>query len=392
MTGLLVRLFVKDHEKTENPAVRGRYGTLAGVVGIACNSLLFAGKLSIGLLSGSVSIMADAVNNLTDAASSVMTLFGFRMAQKPADAEHPYGHARYEYLSGLGVAALILLIGAQLGETSFRKILHPTEVKFSLALALVLVLSILGKLWLALFNRNIGRRIDSTALAATAADSRNDMISTAAVLVSALIAWRTGWQLDGYIGLAVALFIIYSGVGIARETIRPLLGSAAPAELVQRITAETLQFSPLILGIHDLMVHEYGPGRCFATLHAEIDCREDVLAAHETIDDLERMFHEKYEIHLVIHYDPIVTDDAELNSLRHAVLRELKIIDTHLAAHDFRMVRGTEHSTLIFDVVLPFSMTAREEEIRARLAAHIAAINPAYTIVVTFDPQEFNRA
>lgn len=261
MTGLLVRMFIKDYQNVELPTVRGAYGTLAGIVGILCNLVLFAAKLVIGTLSGSVSITADAVNNLSDASSSIMTLVGFRLAQKPEDAEHPYGHARIEYLTGLAVAALILVIGVQLAKSSFSKILHPEPVEFSLALVIVLVLSILVKLWMALFNRTLGKKIDSTSLIATAADSRNDVISTGAVLLAAVIAHFSGWNLDGYIGMLVALFILYSSVGIARETISPLLGEPADPELIRMVKHEVLHFDDRILGVHDLMVHDYGPVR-----------------------------------------------------------------------------------------------------------------------------------
>lgn len=248
MTECLVRLFVKNHEATQNPAVRERYGTMAGLVGIVCNLLLFTGKLLVGLLSGSIAIMADAVNNLSDAASSIMTLIGFRLAGKPADAEHPYGHARFEYLSGLAVAVLILIIGAQTIKSSLGKILRPEPVLFSVALCVVLLCSIALKLWMATFNRTIGKRIDSMTLVATAADSRNDVISTSGVLLSAIVAQLSGWNLDGYVGLAVAVFIIYSGIGIGKETLRPLIGSQADPVLLEKLRKETLAFHPCKIG------------------------------------------------------------------------------------------------------------------------------------------------
>ena len=267
MTSLLLRLFVKNHDDTENPVVRGAYGKLAGAVGIVCNLLLFAGKLLAGILSGSVAVTADAVNNLSDASSSLVTLLGFKLAERPADEEHPYGHARIEYISGLVVAALILLIGAELAKSSFSKILHPETVEFSLLTLGVLIGSILVKLWMALFCRKLGRRIDSTTLLATSADSRNDVISTAAVLVGCLAGYFFDVKLDGYIGMAVALFIIWSGCSIAKDTISPLLGEQASGELVRNISDLILSHEK-ILGIHDLMVHDYGPGNCFASVHA----------------------------------------------------------------------------------------------------------------------------
>jgi cation diffusion facilitator family transporter len=391
VTELLIRIFVANREKIEDPLVRGKYGTLAGIVGIICNLLLFSGKLIIGLLSRSVSITADAVNNLMDASSSIITLVGFRMARKPADLDHPYGHARFEYISGLGVAAFIIVVGVQILKSSATKILHPEPMVFSAALVAVLLLSIVVKLWMALFNWKVGKRISSPALTATAADSRNDVISTAAVLISAVIAYLTGLDLDGYIGVLVALFILYSGITVGKETIRPLLGTGADPELVKMIRDETLGFHSCILGIHDLMVHDYGPGRCFASLHAEIDYREDVMIAHEIIDDIERMFWELHQIQLVIHYDPVMKDDEELNEVRDILLQTLSRIDERLSAHDFRIVRGQEHSNLIFDVVIPYDMDREKENVKDALNHAAQEVNSKYRLVITFDSHGFNQ-
>ncbi len=391
MTNLLVRLFVKNREQVEDPGVRGAYGTLAGAVGIVCNLLLFAAKLIIGTISGSVSITADAVNNLSDASSSIVTLVGFRLAQKPEDEEHPYGHARIEYLSGLTVAALILIIGVQLAKSSFEKILHPEAVDFSVALVLVLVLSIGVKLWMALFNRDLGKRISSTSLIATAADSRNDVISTGAVLAAAVIAQVTGWNLDGYIGFLVALFILYSGVEIAKETISPLLGAPADEELVHMVKNEVLHYDDRILGVHDLMVHDYGPGQTFASIHVEVDRNEDVMEIHNMIDNIERMFLQDHHIHLTIHYDPVVTDDAEVRRMREKVDQKLREIDPRLSFHDFRMVVGPEHTNLIFDVVVPYEMRCQEEEIQRKLEEALQEPGQRYYLVLTFDAESFNR-
>lgn len=390
MTGLLVRMFIRDCENVEEPAVRGAYGTLAGIVGIICNLILFAAKLVIGTVSGSVSITADAVNNLSDASSSIMTLVGFRLAQKPEDAEHPYGHARIEYLTGLAVAALILVIGVQLAKSSFLKILHPEPVEFSIALVIVLMLSILVKLWMALFNRTLGRKIDSTSLAATAADSRNDVISTGAVLLAAVIAHFSGWNLDGYIGLLVALFILYSSVGIARETISPLLGEPTDIELSHMVKHDVLHYDDRVLGVHDLMVHDYGPGQTFASIHVEVDRNEDVMQIHDMIDNVERMFLEKHRIHLTIHYDPVVMDDAEVSRLRKKVGETLRKIDERLTFHDFRMVAGPEHTNLIFDVVLPYELVGREKDIQSRLEELLQEPEMRYYTVITFDAESFN--
>ena len=390
MTSLLLRLFVKNHDDTENPVVRGAYGKLAGAVGIVCNLLLFAGKLLAGILSGSVAVTADAVNNLSDASSSLVTLLGFKLAERPADEEHPYGHARIEYISGLVVAALILLIGAELAKSSFSKILHPETVEFSLLTLGVLIGSILVKLWMALFCRKLGRRIDSTTLLATSADSRNDVISTAAVLVGCLVGYFFDVKLDGYIGMAVALFIIWSGCSIAKDTINPLLGERASEELVRNISDLILSHEK-ILGIHDLMVHDYGPGNCFASVHAEMDSAEDPLICHDIIDDIERDALRELQVHLVIHYDPIVTDDEELNAARALVEQEIKSIDESLSLHDFRMVRGPGHTNLIFDLVIPYSMEDRKAELKARIDEHLQRQDRKYYTVITFDEVAHNQ-
>lgn len=390
MTEILLRLFVKNHNNTEDPKVRGAYGKLAGFVGIVCNILLFAGKLIAGLLSGSVAITADAVNNLSDASSSLVTLLGFKLAERPADEEHPYGHARIEYLSGLAVAALILVIGVELGKSSIEKIIHPEAVLFSWLTLAILIGSILVKLWMALFCYKLGRRIGSATLIATATDSRNDVISTAAVLIGCLIGYFFDLHIDGYIGLLVALFIIWSGCGIAKETISPLLGKQADEELVKSI-ADLIMSHDKILGIHDLMVHDYGPGQCFASVHAEMDSSENPLDCHDIIDDIERDALRDLRVHLVIHYDPIVTDDEELNQMRALVSAELKEIDPELTMHDFRMVRGPGHTNLIFDLVIPFSMKDRKSELKKRIDERVQFENKRYYTVITFDDAVHNR-
>lgn len=390
MTQLLLRLFVKNHQDTQSPAVREGYGKLAGLTGIVVNALLCAGKLLAGALSGSVSIMADAINNLSDAASSIVTLLGFKLAAKPADDAHPYGHQRVEYLAGLTVAALILLIGAELVKSSIQRILHPEAVAFTAVGAAVLLLSIAAKLWLCLFYRKLGKSIRSEALLASAADSRNDVASTAAVLAAYAFAYFTHIQIDGWAGLLVAVFILWSGVGIARDTIDPLLGEAPDEALVHAIAQEIRSYDARVLGIHDLIVHDYGPGRRFASVHVELDAREDVLEAHELIDNIERDVTKKLRVELVIHYDPIVTDDAEVNEVRQRVEAIVTEIDLRLSFHDFRMVRGREHSNVIFDLVLPFDLRGQEPSLRARIGEALHAENPRYRTVITFDSEAFN--
>ncbi len=390
MTNLLLRLFVKNFKKTADGKVRSAVGALSGVVGIVMNLLLFAGKLLVGTLSGSVAITADAMNNLSDASSSVVTFLGFKLAEKPADEDHPYGHARFEYLSGLAVAAMIVVIGFELGKTSVGKIVNPTDVRFTWLTAAVLVGSIGVKLWLALFNGRLSRLIGSAALKATASDSRNDCISTGAVLLAGLLQHFFQIRMDGWMGLAVALFILWSGANLARDTISPLLGEAASPEL-RDLIVDYVGGHPKVLGYHDLMVHDYGPGQRFATLHVEMDQQDDPLLCHEIIDDMERECLRSHNIHLVIHYDPVVTDDPESNRLREAALAQLKAMDDRLTMHDFRMVKGTGHTNLIFDVALPADMAGQEKAIRKKLEEALSAMEQTniYT-VITFDPAAFN--
>lgn len=382
MTNLLLNLFLKN---TPEEKQRGAIGTLSGVVGIACNLLLFALKTAVGTLAHSVSITADAMNNLSDASSSIVTVLGFRFSQMPADEEHPYGHARFEYLSGLAVASMILIIGFELAKTSAGKILHPESVEFSVVTVFALLMSIGVKLWLSVFNRTLGEKIQSTAILATSADSRNDCIATGAVLIAGVIEYFTKLRIDGWMGMAVALFILYSGWNLAKDTISPLLGEAASPELQETIV-DYISRQPKVLGYHDLMVHDYGPGQRFASLHVEMDMREDPLVCHELIDDMERECRESHGIHLVIHYDPVVTDDPELNEKKQAADAVLKGIDERLSLHDFRMVRGQGHTNLIFDVAVPIPLRGQEKQIRKALEEKLnEGSKVKYYLVLTFD-------
>jgi len=384
MTGFLLRKFVPDYENTGDPNVHTAVGKLSGLVGIVCNILLFAAKFLAGTLMGSVSITADAINNLSDASSSVVTLAGFRLAAKPADEKHPYGYARIEYMAGLVVAGIILLIGYSLAQTSIEKIRHPEPIEFSVLSMVILVVSILVKLWMSRFNTKLGNHIRSTTLLATAADSRNDVISTSAVLISCLIARVTGWTTDGWMGLIVAVFILYSGVGIARDTISPLLGEAPDPDLVQHIQ-DVMLSRPEVLGIHDLVIHDYGPGRIFATVHAEIDYRADVMVSHEVLDELEAQFRREDHLEVTIHYDPIVTDDPELNELQTKVKHALAALDPRLEMHDVRMVKGEHHTNLIFDVLLPFDAAGLQAQIKQAAQEAIRSDTHHYFTVINFD-------
>ena len=390
LTQLLLRLFVKDYRNTEDPAVRTRYGKLAGIVGIVCNVLLSAGKLLAGTLSGAVSITADGLNNLSDAASSLVTLLGFRLAARPADEKHPYGHARMEYLSGLAVAVMILVIGVELVKSSVQKILHPEAVEFSVLTAAVLTGSILLKLWMALFDRKLGKKISSAALIAAAADSRSDVIATGAVLLACVIGRLTGLMIDGWAGLLVALFILWSGVGVVKDTVDPLLG-AKPDEALVRAIAYLMTSHVDILGFHDLMVHDYGPGRRFASVHAEIDHRIDPLVAHEILDEIERQAKRELHVDLVIHYDPVVTDDPEVAAVRTRVLQIMHGLDPRLSLHDFRMVSGQHHVNVIFDMVLPPEDAQTAEQLRRQIEAQLQDGKKTYHLIVTFDTAAFNE-
>ena len=374
----------------ENSNERLNAGKRAGLVGILANALLFLAKLTVGSLSGSVSITADAMNNLSDAGSSVVTLMGFRLAQRPADEDHPYGHARYEYLSGLAVAVMILFIGFELAKSSVGKIIAPTEVRLDLVTVGVLVGSMAVKLWLSLYNHRLGKKIGSDTLLATAADSRNDVIATGAVLLSTVIGHFSGLMIDGYMGLAVAVFIFYSGIDLAKDTISPQLGESAGPEIREQIL-DQIRSQPMVLGFHDLMVHDYGPGRRFASIHVEMDHREDPLLCHEIIDDLERECWDSHQIQLVIHYDPVVTDDPEMDRIRDRVQSLLKAMDERLTLHDFRMVVSPGHTNLIFDIATPMELMKQKDALRRKLEQDLNADAPTtYHTVITFDPAPFN--
>lgn len=389
MTKFLLRIFVPGTAGSASGKARTAIGKLSGTVGTVCNLLLFAAKLMVGLLAGSVSVMADALNNLSDAISSVVTLIGFKLAEKPADADHPYGHARYEYLSGLAVAAMIIVIGVELGRSSIEKIFAPSAVIMSDAMFIVLAVSVLLKLWLSHFNRSLGKQIESSALMATSADSRNDAISTGAVLLAAVLERFFHWQLDGWMGLAVAAFILWSGVGLAKDTISPLLGETASPEL-RGLILDVVRSDKLVLGYHDLMVHDYGPGQRFASIHVEMDGAIDPILCHEHIDRLERECMEQHNVHLVIHYDPLVTGDKELNTIRETVYKFFKEYDARISMHDFRMIRRDGYTQLLMDAALPPEMMATRDAVQQYLEEKLAGIeNGKYRAVVTYDLESF---
>lgn len=382
MTNLLIKLFIKDGGSIETPAVRSAYGKMAGKVSIVCNVLLCIGKFLAGVISGSVSVTADAVNNLSDASSGVISLIGFKLSEKSADAEHPYGHGRYEYLAGFIVAALILVIGAELLRDSIIRIITPAEVEFGIAPLAVLSVSILVKLWMMFFNRKIGRIISSETLSAAAADSRNDVISTSAVLAALVISHFCSVELDGIMGAAVAVFILYSGIGLVRDALDPLLGKAPSAELVESIREKILSYDG-ILGTHDLMIHDYGPGRQFASVHVEVPAEMSLLDCHEIIDVIERDFLRE-GMNMLVHPDPIVSGGSagQLNAELNEIVGK---IDERVSIHDIRVVRCPEGEKVIFDCVLPPDSGLEEAALTEEITRFLRINHPNCRCIITFD-------
>lgn len=382
MTQFLIRCFIKRPDDVKDAAVRTAYGNLASLVGMACNILLCIGKLLAGTLFGSIAIMADALNNLSDASSNVVSLIGFRLAAKAPDAEHPYGHARYEYLAGLVVSVTILAIGLSLLKESALKVLHPTPVAFSWLSIGVLAASILVKLWLSGFNRTVGKKINSETLMATAADSRNDVLTTGAVLLSTILCSLTGYGImDGIMGVGVAAFILWSGWGLVMDTLSPLLGESPSPELVEHIERTVMSY-PGVLGVHDLMVHDYGPGHQFASLHVEFPAETDPLTAHDVIDNIENDFLKKDRLQVTIHYDPIVTADASVGVLRARLQEHARQLDPQLSIHDLRIVPGDSHTNVLFDLVFPAGYTGDIDQMLAKMCQFVKEQDPKYCCVV----------
>lgn len=385
MTSWLIGRFIRQKDNTQDPQVRYAYSRLAGVAGLAANLLLFVGKILTGLFSGSLAIIGDAFNNLSDAGSSVVTLVGNKLSAAPPDKEHPFGHGRVEYISALMVGILIILAGFELLTSSVDKIRHPSAVDFHIVSLVILAASIAVKLWMALFYRNIGRRIDSAALKAAATDSRNDVVSTAVVLLSSVVEWRTGWQIDGWVGAAMALFVLWSGIGVVRETVSPLLGQAPDPELVDKIRKTVLSHEGII-GVHDLMVHNYGPGRCIISLHAEVPCNKDMLQSHDLIDCVEKEIGRQFGAVVCIHMDPVDTDNEEVENLKAITQAVVQDINPAFTLHDFRAVFGDTHTNLIFDLVVPFDCKEKDmPAIKAEIQRRIQVVDPRLFTVVTVE-------
>ncbi len=385
MITFLARKLIPNHQETGRPEVRSAYGMLSGLVGIVLNVLLCLGKLFAGTISGSIAVTADAINNLSDAGSSVITLIGFKLSEKKPDPDHPFGHGRMEYVSGLVVSMAILLMGFELFKSSIAKISAPEPVTLSWLSAVILLVSMLGKLYMYAYNRALGKKLDSAALMATAADSRSDAVSTLVVFAAMLIAHFTGANVDGWAGLMVALFILWSGFNAAKDTIDPLLGQSPDPELVERIRDEVMA-AENVLGIHDLVVHDYGPGRRMVSLHAEVPAEGDILALHDGIDRLEHQLRDALGCEAVIHMDPIVTDDERLAPTRQRVTELVqKEIDERIQLHDFRMVSGPTHTNVIFDAVAPYNFRMSDKELAAEIARLVREMDSTYYAVVEID-------
>lgn len=379
-----LRKCIPDYQQTGDPAVRERYGVLSGVVGIALNLLLFAGKLLAGVLTGAISVTADAFNNLSDAGSSVVTLVGFRLAGQEPDADHPFGHGRVEYLAGLIVSVLILLVGVELGKSSVEKILHPAQTELTALTLVILLCSIAVKLWMGWFNGALSRRIHSDALAATAADSRSDAVATGVVLLGLVVTWATHIRLDGWLGLLVAIFILKTGIAAARDTLDPLLGKAPEPETVKAVE-DAILAHPQVLGVHDLVIHDYGPGRRMMSVHAEVPADADFLEIHDVIDQIERELNGKFRMETVIHMDPIQVGNPEVERLRELTAQLAAEIDGDITVHDFRITAGPLHTNLIFDVVVPYSVKRTDAEVKKLLAEKLAEQEPRCIAVIHVD-------
>ncbi len=384
MTSWLIRTFVPNAGDTGDPAVRTRYGLVASMTCIVCNVLLCMGKGAVGLVSGSVSIVADAVNNLSDASSNVVSLLGFKLASRPADEDHPYGHGRYEYLAGLVVAVLVCAIGINLVGSSVEKIMSPEPTEFGPAVVIVLVGSMAVKLWMATFNRRLGRAISSETLEATAVDSRNDVIATAAVLASAVVSQLIGIDLDGWAGLAVGGFILWSGIQLVREAVSPLLGKVPDPAYVEHIRDKIMSY-PGVLGTHDLMVHDYGPGRQFASAHVEMAAEGNPIDQHDLLDNIEQDFKDDEGLVMTLHFDPIVTNDPQVRDMRHWIDLAVKDIDERLSIHDLRCVPGPTHTNVIFDCVRPTDCALSASELRARVSELVQDHYPRAVCKITVD-------
>ncbi len=384
MTNFLVKTFVKDYEKTDNLKVRERYGTLSSVVGIVCNIILFVAKFAMGTLAGSIAIISDGFNNLSDCASCVVTLFGYKMATKPADKDHPFGHGRVEYLTSLVIAIVIIMVGFELFTGSIDKVLHPTKVTFSYVVLATLIISIVVKVWMGLFNRKLGKKINSSVMLATSKDSMNDVVATSATVVALVASMWTDAPIDGIMGIVVSLFILLSGFDIVKETVDELLGQPADEELVTKLS-EMVEENPYALGMHDLIIHSYGPGNLIGSVHIEVDGKGNIMEIHDVIDELERDIYEELGVRMTIHMDPVEMDNELLNECKNMMIGIVKNINKDLSLHDFRMVTGPSHTNLIFDLVVPHDCKLNEKDIKTAINDSLKDKEVKYYTVITFE-------
>ncbi len=384
MISLLANIFIGNNSDTSSPHIRQKYGVLCGAVGIFLNILLFAGKFLAGIISNSIAITADAFNNLSDAGSSLVTLFGFRMAGQKPDPDHPFGHGRIEYLSGFLVSIAILFMAFELVRTSIDKIIHPQPVTFSILSVMILLVSILVKVYMAYYNKSIGKKIDSTAMNATALDSLSDVLATSVVLIATLVGHYTSLQIDGYCGVIVGLFIFYAGYSAAKDTISPLLGQPPNPDFVKNVEEIVMSYD-LVLGIHDMVVHDYGPGRVMLSLHAEVSADGNILVLHDMIDNIEHRLHNELHCEAVIHMDPIIINDEQTNTLKKQVTEILSTHYPEVGFHDLRIVEGPTHTNILFDIVVPFDYKHSDDEIMDSLRQELNKINNTYQTIIQID-------
>lgn len=384
MTKYIIKKFISNSEDINIPEVRKNYGIVSGFVGIFCNVILFISKIIAGILTSSVSITADAFNNLSDAGSSIVTIIGFKLADKPADADHPFGHGRIEYISGFIVSIVILIVGLELIKSSIVKIINPEPIDFNIVSLAIMVISILIKLWMSVYNRYVGKKIDSSTIQAVAADSLNDVVATSAVVIGIVINYFTSLNIDGIMGCVVAIFIIKAGLETAKDTIDPLLGQAPEQSFVDAIESEVLKYD-IVIGIHDLIVHNYGPGRTIVSLHAEVPCNVGILEIHDTIDNIEKHINQKFNCESVIHMDPIMVDNENINKLHDVVKNIIHNVDDSMSMHDFRVVEGPTHTNLIFDIAVPWKCKMADDEIINSIQKEIDKLEDRFELVIQID-------
>ncbi|MDD3225264.1 MAG: cation diffusion facilitator family transporter [Clostridium sp.] len=384
---IIVSHFIKDYKNKNDEHVREKYGILSGVVGIIVNLILFSVEIILGIITNSIAIIADAFHNLADVTSALVTIIAFRLSNKPADKEHPFGHGRFEYISGLIVSFIILIVGIQFIETSFSRVLHPEAVKFNLVTFIIIIMAIPLKLWLSYFNKTLGKMINSETLKASGADAFNDVAILSGVIISLIVGYFAKIDIDGYVGLIVAIFIVYSGLTLIKSTISPLLGEPPDPKLVREIKTSIIKYDHII-GVHDLIIHNYGPGRCMASLHAEVPSNIPIMHLHESVDKAEKELSKKLNMFIVVHMDPICIDSKEVDDARRFIVQIIKKFPIISSIHDFRIVGKGESKNLVFDAVISFEYKVnekQEQKLRKEIEKQVKLVHPGYDIVITFD-------